>query len=319
MSNLTVLAPDNYVTCPYDLTHRILWHRLPLHLVKCRKQHQFVPLQPCPFDTKHLVPHQEMHFHMIMCDAKVILESDITHYAVQEKNLRDESQSHCQVPKSPLADSVKEEPAKYVPIRNRIRRKLPKQLNMDTQFDTISQDEKEEMWDEDVHRSGIVVQPFKFGESSVNPSFAECRSYSLGGNVIPLRQPLNVVQITDSREARNPIVYSYAMNSVGIGRGAGRGRNLTSGESCDSKLSISRISSLGVGRARGKVFPWERRENLGWETFRTQNLADLYPTILIWAFFFLDCMRFISKVVPVRNPKKPIFAIFFNFIYKMDN
>lgn len=257
MSSLTVSAPDDYATCPYDTTHRILWQRMPFHLIKCRKQHLLSPLQTCPFDTKHLVPQQEMPFHLSMCEAKVILGPDIVNSIAQE-SWQEKSEVCHQMPETSLPSFAEEETAIHTPSGSQGRRRLPCQLKMKktlVQMETSDMNEKEEMWDDDLHQSGIVIKPFKLGQGCMNSDFTRYHHYSSRDNSVPLRPPLNVVQISESRQVKSTIVYSYAMNSLGIGRGAGRGKNITTCESrCGDNLSVSQVSSFGVGHARNKLF-----------------------------------------------------------------
>lgn len=258
MSSLMVSAPDDYATCPYDMTHRILWQRMPFHLIKCRKQHLLSPLQTCPFDTKHLVPQQEMPFHMSMCEAKVILGPDIANNIAQQESWQEKLEACHQMPETSLPSFAEEKTTIYRSRGSLVRRKLPGHLKMKktlVQMDTSDMNEKEEMWDDDLHQSGIVIKPFILGERCLNSDFTRYQHYSSRDNSVPMRPPLNVVQITESRQAKSTIVYSYAMNSLGIGRGAGRGKNITTCESkCGDNLSVSQVSSLGLGRARNQLF-----------------------------------------------------------------
>lgn len=46
--------------CPYDKHHRILKHRMQLHLIKCRRNHPSVNKVICPFNVTHVLNEPEL-------------------------------------------------------------------------------------------------------------------------------------------------------------------------------------------------------------------------------------------------------------------
>uniref|UniRef100_A0A182YN56 CHHC U11-48K-type domain-containing protein n=1 Tax=Anopheles stephensi TaxID=30069 RepID=A0A182YN56_ANOST len=60
--------PDEMMTCPYNSAHRIVRHRMPYHLVKCKKQHDCArEMQSCPFNAMHVVPKASIKEHIQTC------------------------------------------------------------------------------------------------------------------------------------------------------------------------------------------------------------------------------------------------------------
>uniref|UniRef100_A0A182WFH5 CHHC U11-48K-type domain-containing protein n=1 Tax=Anopheles minimus TaxID=112268 RepID=A0A182WFH5_9DIPT len=59
---------DEMMTCPYDKNHVIIRHRMPYHLVKCKKQHEKArTMQSCPFNAMHVISKTEMKEHIATC------------------------------------------------------------------------------------------------------------------------------------------------------------------------------------------------------------------------------------------------------------
>lgn len=55
------------LTCPYNRQHRVASHRMPYHIVKCKRSYVGPPLEMCPFNAMHLVPSAEMAEHRANC------------------------------------------------------------------------------------------------------------------------------------------------------------------------------------------------------------------------------------------------------------
>lgn len=51
----------DFAECPYNASHRMLAHRLALHLVKCRRNHPDVEKVRCPFNSTHLINKPELN------------------------------------------------------------------------------------------------------------------------------------------------------------------------------------------------------------------------------------------------------------------
>ncbi|KAH8261650.1 hypothetical protein KR044_012977, partial [Drosophila immigrans] len=60
---------NDFVTCPYDKSHRLLRGRLPKHLISCGRNlvnsHQWVV---CPFNTTHRCIKEELSEHLKECE-----------------------------------------------------------------------------------------------------------------------------------------------------------------------------------------------------------------------------------------------------------
>ena len=54
------MADQNLLECPYDKTHRILKHRMQVHLIKCRRNHPNEEKVACPFNTTHILNKEEL-------------------------------------------------------------------------------------------------------------------------------------------------------------------------------------------------------------------------------------------------------------------
>lgn len=51
---------ENVITCPYNAEHKILPHRMAMHLVKCEKRYSFMKLEKCPFNITHRIHPKDM-------------------------------------------------------------------------------------------------------------------------------------------------------------------------------------------------------------------------------------------------------------------
>uniref|UniRef100_A0A182P4A1 CHHC U11-48K-type domain-containing protein n=1 Tax=Anopheles epiroticus TaxID=199890 RepID=A0A182P4A1_9DIPT len=59
---------DEMLVCPYNESHVIVRHRMPYHLVKCKKNHQENgTLQACPFNAMHVVRKVDIRQHIESC------------------------------------------------------------------------------------------------------------------------------------------------------------------------------------------------------------------------------------------------------------
>ncbi|KFB49114.1 AGAP008624-PA-like protein [Anopheles sinensis] len=67
--------PDEMLTCPYNPSHVIIRHRMPYHLVKCKKQHSLTQLVSCPYNAMHVMPQSQMGQHVLDCPDALILEA----------------------------------------------------------------------------------------------------------------------------------------------------------------------------------------------------------------------------------------------------
>ena len=85
---------ERHLTCPFDATHTILPHRMPQHLIKCRKNHPGMDMKTCPFNATHLIVPAEYKSHIVECPNKAIVERCIFKYPDMEDaldNLQSES------------------------------------------------------------------------------------------------------------------------------------------------------------------------------------------------------------------------------------
>lgn len=51
---------QDLLECPYDKHHRILKHRMQVHLIKCRRNHPNVNKAICPFNVTHVLNEPEL-------------------------------------------------------------------------------------------------------------------------------------------------------------------------------------------------------------------------------------------------------------------
>ncbi|XP_015591120.1 uncharacterized protein LOC107265803 [Cephus cinctus] len=54
-------------TCPYDPSHRIRRYKMPMHLVKCEKNHRASGKVRCPYNAVHIVDPVEYQAHLSTC------------------------------------------------------------------------------------------------------------------------------------------------------------------------------------------------------------------------------------------------------------
>ncbi|XP_035724354.1 gametocyte-specific factor 1-like [Vespa mandarinia] len=64
------MATDDYVTCPYDPSHRILKSRMSRHLIKCELNHPTLRLLTCPYNKIHRISPLEYEHHLSICESK---------------------------------------------------------------------------------------------------------------------------------------------------------------------------------------------------------------------------------------------------------
>ncbi|XP_013174287.1 PREDICTED: gametocyte-specific factor 1-like [Papilio xuthus] len=66
---------DPFVSCPYDISHRVPRSRIQAHIVKCEKKES---LNICPYNATHRLPEPEMKHHVMNCPSKsAIFPEDI--------------------------------------------------------------------------------------------------------------------------------------------------------------------------------------------------------------------------------------------------
>lgn len=58
---------DELMECPFNAQHRIIRHRMPIHIVKCKKSYNGPPLETCPFNAMHMLPKANMSAHLMNC------------------------------------------------------------------------------------------------------------------------------------------------------------------------------------------------------------------------------------------------------------
>ncbi|XP_037052370.1 gametocyte-specific factor 1-like [Bradysia coprophila] len=66
-SSLITTIMDELMECPFNSSHRIIRHRMPIHLVKCKKSYTGPPLESCPYNAMHMVPKEKMVPHLMDC------------------------------------------------------------------------------------------------------------------------------------------------------------------------------------------------------------------------------------------------------------
>ncbi|XP_026725568.1 gametocyte-specific factor 1-like [Trichoplusia ni] len=69
-----MINDDDYRTCPYNTSHRILVTRFPHHLIKCQKNNP--PLIICPFNATHRYNQKEIKEHCLQCPDRKPFEYD---------------------------------------------------------------------------------------------------------------------------------------------------------------------------------------------------------------------------------------------------
>lgn len=62
--------------CPFNAQHRIIRHRMPIHIVKCKKNYIGPPLDACPYNAMHLLPKDKMKSHLADCPDYIITLGD---------------------------------------------------------------------------------------------------------------------------------------------------------------------------------------------------------------------------------------------------
>ncbi|CAH2062463.1 unnamed protein product, partial [Iphiclides podalirius] len=59
---------DPFVSCPYNIAHRVPRSRIQAHIAKC--QLRYPKLHICPYNATHRLPETEMKAHVLSCPAK---------------------------------------------------------------------------------------------------------------------------------------------------------------------------------------------------------------------------------------------------------
>lgn len=53
--------------CPFNKTHLIARHKMPIHMLKCEKHYSGPPLVTCRYNMTHMMPKEEMEEHLMTC------------------------------------------------------------------------------------------------------------------------------------------------------------------------------------------------------------------------------------------------------------
>lgn len=59
---------DDMAVCPFNGDHKLLRHRMPYHIVRCRRNYRGPALVACAFNAMHLMPAAQMADHLAECD-----------------------------------------------------------------------------------------------------------------------------------------------------------------------------------------------------------------------------------------------------------
>lgn len=62
------LNNDDWMSCPYDPSHRVPRLRIQRHILKCEKTHP--PLEICPYNYTHRHPADKIKEHCVNCPDK---------------------------------------------------------------------------------------------------------------------------------------------------------------------------------------------------------------------------------------------------------
>lgn len=60
-------TPDVIVQCPFNKEHLVIRHRMPYHIVKCKKNYKGPPLETCAYNAMHMLPIEQMPKHLDEC------------------------------------------------------------------------------------------------------------------------------------------------------------------------------------------------------------------------------------------------------------
>lgn len=59
---------DDMAVCPFNGDHKLVRHRMPYHIVRCRRNYRGPALVACAFNAMHLMPAAQMADHLAECD-----------------------------------------------------------------------------------------------------------------------------------------------------------------------------------------------------------------------------------------------------------
>ncbi|XP_063702692.1 gametocyte-specific factor 1-like [Culicoides brevitarsis] len=65
---MSVIPDDEVMICPFNPHHIILRHRMPYHIVKCKKNYTGPELVICHFNALHWVAPDKMKEHLEQCE-----------------------------------------------------------------------------------------------------------------------------------------------------------------------------------------------------------------------------------------------------------
>lgn len=65
---------EEYETCPYNSSHRILRSRFQVHLTRCKKSYPDKKLSVCPFNSTHLLEESQLNYHVTVCADRASLD-----------------------------------------------------------------------------------------------------------------------------------------------------------------------------------------------------------------------------------------------------
>ncbi|VVC87046.1 unnamed protein product [Leptidea sinapis] len=65
---------DSFVSCPYDITHRVPQSRIQAHIVKCKDKR---PLwMKCPYNATHIMARNKFMIHLSTCPSRLQMQCD---------------------------------------------------------------------------------------------------------------------------------------------------------------------------------------------------------------------------------------------------
>lgn len=66
-TNVVQSDVDDMAVCPFDSAHKLERHRMPYHVVRCRRNYRGPALVACAFNAMHLIPAEQMAVHLAEC------------------------------------------------------------------------------------------------------------------------------------------------------------------------------------------------------------------------------------------------------------